>query len=297
MSAPPNPFTKNLPDSKQYYSAKEKEELIFDLAEPFPTKDRDRPFDTRYGQFHRGELPGDVDATTVKGRILQSAKLSAEHMGHLSDLDLIASSILALVHSSGSIEAMKTQLKSNLKTVAVALNSKTLYVTHNGLLFGNLVKDTGIHERDVTGEDRRFVLNTDNAPLTQGNFKTTGQGNKKKVTFSPERAIQDFFEDDPVFGSMVSAVKLLDLGLSASKHAEVGLLESFMTELNSTPEAIGVSKPCCQACGRILMAFDVHFTCVHNIDAKLLTHYELPEIPEGKAKTAEWKEILRKLKE
>jgi hypothetical protein len=292
MASPQNPLAANLPPSKRYYSAKEEEELIFSIAQPVESKNRDQPFDTRYGQYFRKQLSGSEN-DAVGASIKRSVELSAEHMGHLNDLDLMASSILALVYSSSNITKTLTQTNSNLKTVAVALHLKTLYVAHNGLDLGNLASDH--HERTVQKDDRDFLKKKE-SEYYKTNLTVTSSKAGISMTFCPEKSIADFFSTDDVFKAMVSNVRLLDLKLNANKHAEVGLLEFFMGTINSVPDAIGVSKPCCQACGRILMAFGVNITCVHNINPTLLSHYTLPVIPEGKEKTDAWKATLERLK-
>lgn len=293
MAAPQNPLAKDLQPSKRFYSAKEEEELIFSIAQPVESKSKDRPFDSKYGQYFRKQLSGQEHEET--GAIIKrAAELSAEHLGHLNDFDLMASSILALVCSSSNITKTVAQTNSNLKTVAVALHLKTLYVAHNGLDFGNLVSDR--HQRAALLKEDRDFLKQKESEYYQTNFTTKVSKAGTAYTFCPEKSIADFFSTDDVFKSMVSSVRLLDLKLNANKHAEVGLLEFFMGTINSVPEAIGVSKPCCQACGRILLAFGVGITCVHNINPILLSHYMLPVIPDGKEKTDAWKETLERLR-
>jgi hypothetical protein len=228
------------------------------------------------------------------------AKLArATHRSYLSDLDIIASTILAVVWSGRESQSKSVQDMANIQTAAVTYDSSgRLYIAGNGLHLDNklFLKNTDPTKLtpqelarlyDVTSEFHIGATTmTAAAPKRTGKGVITVEkivtpGMIKRTTYRPL-----FAYNEPVFETKEELAALLQNVFREDNqpvpiachwvgppdqfpiHAEVMLakfVETYRATFPVTPK-IGVSKPCCRKCAGHLDTAQIGYSCYSDVN-------------------------------
>lgn len=186
----------------------------------------------------------------ANGELIDREREHDRYWRNISELDKIASWILATAWSGGNAQGKKSQVGNvGLRTVAVVSVNQVLIVANNA----------------VSWDDYKLSFNprqkaqksTPNYYYALEEFK---QGDE---VFRPKPVIRDRLAG--VNGAYKDVLFPLECDNAFAFHAEMALLQ-YLHQKNLTPDnnEIGVSKPCCRACANVLKLKKIKFSFRHS---------------------------------
>lgn len=170
---------------------------------------------------------------------------------NITELDKVASMILATLYSGGNGQGASAQRNIGLRTVAVVSVNRTLIVATNAL----------------TDEQEPFVLKFEPTRGNQNWHYGESGLHKGDIAFHPISVIKNKLAG--IEGAFSDVIFPKECSNPFNFHAEMALLQ-YMHEHAMTPEnnEMGVSKPCCRYCAAVLRARRINFSFRHNDKVK-----------------------------
>lgn len=185
----------------------------------------------------------------ANGELIDREHEHDRYLRGVSELDKVASWILATAWSGGNAQGRGTQVGNiGLRTVAVVSVNQVLIVANNAVSWGD--------HRLTFNPNQRAQRGTPNYHYALEGFR---QG---EVVFQPTLAIRDHLAG--VNGAYQDVIFPEECDNGFGFHAEMALLQ-YLHQNNMTPDnnEIGVSKPCCRNCAHVLKSANIKFSFKH----------------------------------
>lgn len=244
--------------------------------------------------------PDDIKKSAIALRhIDETQKLKEDRQTHrsaLSDLDILASTIISCIWSGTESQKPQRQEDVNLGTVAVVFDkNRKLYIAGNGLSLEDKIYKTATEQFDTLSEQEksRLYISTQTVVDVKGTNQTQKKQNPKitfttvtkngiqqhirteyrpryknnEIIFLTKNAIKEITQsifDTDVNTDLRFPLDCVWIGspIDFEHHAEIKLSEyiKMNSALFDAPVTLGVSKPCCQRCAAHLKANGVNYS-------------------------------------